>query len=107
MRATRKPPSAKAGGMLTLLSAISAAAVAIVALGVSGETYAQQQPSTKVANRLVSCGAADRVEPGKQGQTSLADRMSGANKTPYNCNMDFVGNWTGEGAEWQMAWFKD
>ena len=33
--------------------------------------------------------------------------MSGANKTPYNCNMDLVGNCPGEGAEWQMAWFKD
>jgi hypothetical protein len=54
-----------------------------------------------------NCGAGDRVEPGLQGQTSLVDRVSGANKTPYNCNMDLVGNFPGEGAEWQMAWFKD
>ena len=33
------------------------------------------------------CGASDRVEPGLQGQTSLADRQSGASQTAYNCNL--------------------
>ena len=49
-----------------------------------------------------------RFEPGLQGQTSLVDRMSGANKTPLQLQiLDLVGNRPGEGAEWQMAWFKD
>src|SRR5579862_8442766 len=86
---------------------VAAASIAVVmALGVCGGASAQQQPWTTPVPRA-NCGPTDRVEPGLQGQTSLADRMSGASQTPYNCNMDFVGNFTGEGAEWQMAWFQD
>ena len=86
---------------------IAAASVAAaLAIGMCSEASAQQQPWTTPVPRA-NCGSGDRVEPGLQGQTSLADRMSGASQTPYNCNMDFVGNFTGEGAEWQMAWFQD
>jgi len=89
---------------LTLMGAASA--VVALTLGVCGQTVAQQVPWTKPVPRA-NCATTDRVEPGLQGQTSLVDRQSGANKTPYNCNMDLVGNRPGEGAEWQMAWFKD
>jgi hypothetical protein len=54
-----------------------------------------------------TCGAGDRVEPGLQGQTSLADRQSGASATAYNCNLDLVSQVQGEGAEWQLTWFND
>ena len=54
-----------------------------------------------------TCGANDRVEPGLQGQTSLADRMSGASETAYNCNLELVGQYQGQGAEWQLTWFND
>ena len=53
------------------------------------------------------CGATDRVEPGLQGQTSLADRQSGASKTAYNCNLQLVGQVQDQGAEWQLTWFND
>ena len=53
------------------------------------------------------CGASDRVENGLQGQTTLADRQSGASETAYNCNLDLVGQYQGEGAEWQLTWFND
>ena len=53
------------------------------------------------------CGTSDRVEPGLQGQTSLADRESGASETAYNCNLELVGQHQGEGAEWQLTWFND
>jgi hypothetical protein len=53
------------------------------------------------------CGPNDRVETGLQGQTTLTERMSGASMTAYNCNLELVGQFTGEGAGWQHAWFDD
>ena len=94
----------KSGWALTFMGAASVAAV--LALGVCGQTFAQQTPWTQPVPHA-NCGPNDRVEPGLSGQTILADRLSGASQTPYNCNMDLVGNFTGEGAEWQMAWYKD
>ena len=52
-----------------------------------------------------TCGAGDRVETGLQGQTPLADRQSGASQTAYNCNLEKVGQFEGEGSSWQLTWF--
>ena len=75
------------------------------------DTPAQQQEEQKVPWTKpvpkATCGAGDRVEPGLQGQTSLADRQSGASETAYNCNLELVGQHQGEGAEWQLTWFND
>jgi hypothetical protein len=54
-----------------------------------------------------SCSPGDRVEPGLQGQTSITDRQSGASETAYNCNLELVGQYQGEGAQWQVTWFND
>jgi hypothetical protein len=53
------------------------------------------------------CGPNDRVETGLQGQTTLAERLSGDSELGYNCNLELVGQFQGEGAKWQMAWFDD
>jgi hypothetical protein len=53
------------------------------------------------------CGIHDRTEKALQGQLTLADRESGASLKAYNCNLELVGSFAGEGAEWQMAWFGD
>jgi hypothetical protein len=53
------------------------------------------------------CGPNDRVETGLQGQTTLAERLSGASEEAYNCNLELVGQFGGEGASWQFAWFDD
>ena len=53
------------------------------------------------------CGAKDRVETALQGQTSIADRQSGASEQAYNCNLELVGQYQGEGANWQLAWQDD
>src|SRR4051812_21620783 len=84
---------------------LAASALTLITLGSAGVASAQTPWVDPVPR--ANCGSGDRVEPGLQGQTSLADRLSGASKTPYNCNLDFVGNFTGEGAEWQMAWYQD
>ena len=51
------------------------------------------------------CGPHDRTESGLQGQTTLAERMSGAADLGFNCNLELVGQFQGEGASWQMAAF--
>ena len=42
-----------------------------------------------------------------QGQTPLAARQSGATTQAYNCNLEKVGQFEGEGASWQLTWFED
>ena len=54
-----------------------------------------------------TCGPLDRPETGLQGQTPLADRQSGASTQAYNCNLEKVGQFEGEGASWQLTWFND
>jgi hypothetical protein len=53
------------------------------------------------------CGPNDRVEIGLQGQTTLSERMSGASLQAYNCNLELVGQFTGDGAKYQMTWHRD
>ena len=53
------------------------------------------------------CGPNDRVETGLQGQTTLAERLSGDSELGYNCNLELVGQSQGEGSKWQMASFED
>jgi len=98
----RHDPVVRINRGIALVLAASTAAVLALAGGQAGAQTPWVDPVPRA-----NCGSGDRVEPGLQGQTSLADRMSGASRTPYNCNLDFVGNFTGEGAEWQMAWYQD
>lgn len=51
------------------------------------------------------CGPRDRQESGLQGQTTPAERFGGAADKAFNCNLEPVGHFLGEGASWQMAWF--
>jgi hypothetical protein len=53
------------------------------------------------------CGPNDRTETGLQGQTTLAERFSGLAELGFNCNLELVGQFAGEGASWQFAWFDD
>jgi hypothetical protein len=44
------------------------------------------------------CGPGDRTESGLQGQTTVEERFSGDSELGYNCNLQLVGQYTGEGA---------
>ena len=44
------------------------------------------------------CGPSDRTESGLQGQTTSAERASGDSERGYNCNLELVGQFRGEGA---------
>jgi len=53
------------------------------------------------------CGPNDRPETALQGQTTVNERQSGASETAYKCNLDLVGQFQGEGANWQLAWYDE
>src|SRR5690349_10618656 len=44
------------------------------------------------------CGPSDRTEHGLQGQTTAEERASGDSERGYNCNLELVGQFRGEGA---------
>jgi hypothetical protein len=44
------------------------------------------------------CGSEDRIETGLQGQTTSLERASGDSALGYNCNLELVGQFRGEGA---------
>lgn len=62
------------------------------------------EPWSKPVPRA-ECGKGDRIESALQGQTTIAERMTGAALKAYNCNLELVGQFQGEGATWQMASF--
>src|SRR2546421_11406022 len=54
-----------------------------------------------------NCGPGSMPESGVQGQVPLEERQSGRSKEPYSCNLEMVGNYAGQGASWQHAWYED
>lgn len=53
------------------------------------------------------CGPGDRTESGLQGETTISERESGDSERGYNCNLNLVGQYLGEGTKSQgaLAWF--
>jgi len=84
----------KTVALLTLLG------VALVASSQSrspqGAT-AQPVPSAAAVSKA-TCGRMDRTETGLQGQTTPDERSSGKSEGGYNCNLELVGQFQGEGA---------
>jgi hypothetical protein len=69
-----------------------------------GAATSDAEPWTRPVPKA-TCGPKDRVETALQGQTTLAERMTGASEQAYTCNLELVGQFRGEGASWQMAAF--
>src|SRR6185437_10909656 len=44
------------------------------------------------------CGHSDHTESGLQGETTQKERSSGDSKRAYNCNLELVGEYRGDGA---------
>ena len=53
-----------------------------------------------------NCGPGDRTEGGMQGETTRQERVSGDSEKGYNCNLQLVGQFRGEGTKSQgaLAW---
>jgi hypothetical protein len=53
-----------------------------------------------------NCGPGDRTEGGMQGETTRQERLSGDSEKGYNCNLELVGQFRGEGTKSQgaLAW---
>lgn len=52
-----------------------------------------------------TCASGDVAEPALQGQVPIELRAAGF--TGFNCNTELVGQYQGDGAGWQHAWFED
>jgi hypothetical protein len=87
------------------LFAIPLATVAL--LTSSGQASANEPEAWSGAVPRAVCGPGDRPETGLQGEVTLADRTSGAVYVGFNCNLELVGTFQGEGASFGFTWFKD
>jgi hypothetical protein len=79
-------------------------------LALSGGAEAKKKPPPTPWTGPVpqaDCGPNDRVETGLQGQTSLFERTSGLSELGFNCNLELVGQFQGEGSKYMMDWFDD
>lgn len=54
-----------------------------------------------------TCRPEDRVETGLQGEVTVEDRVSGRSAQGYNCNIDLVGQYQGQGAGFVSASYKN
>src|SRR5258705_10360869 len=92
-----------------VVKAFAIAAVALPALLLGASTTASYE--TSVGQRAIAqpvpstapvpqatCGRMDRTETGLQGQTTPDERSSGKSERGYNCNLELVGQFQGEGA---------
>jgi hypothetical protein len=89
-----------------LVQAFAIASAALPGLWLSTSvTLAQDEPGLALTpgdGTLVdkaTCGPGDHTESGLQGETTVRERTSGDSMTAYNCNLELVGQWRGEGFE--------
>lgn len=80
------------------LSTIAAAALPglILAASMSSSAKEVSGPMTGSVPKAI-CSPGDHTESGLQGQTTPQERSSGDSKTAYNCNLELVGQYQGEG----------
>src|SRR3974390_229033 len=109
-RGTRPIQTMRRGEMFMPLAAIRWIALGGVAIALSladtNVSHADDMPAPWTSPvPKAKCGPGSRAESGLQGSTSLAERFGGASAQGFRCNMELVGQWQGEGASWQMAWF--
>jgi len=97
MDSERKFPIVKRRYLNAVLTAVLTALVTLPPLLAMGASVPK-----------ADCGPNDRPETGLQGQTTQAERESGDSERGYNCNLELVGQFQGEGSKsWHMAWFDD
>ncbi len=76
--------------------------------GGGGGSPGNPAPPEKIqeyATKVAACASADVPESGLQGQVPAAVRAAGFKG--FNCNMELVGQYVGEGGDWSAATFRD
>ena len=63
--------------------------------------------SASAATPTATCRTTDRPETGISGETTAAERSSGAAMQGFTCNTDLIGQYQGEGASWQLTAWKN
>jgi len=89
-----------------LAKRLAISTVPLLGLLLSNSTFSADPAGKRSPTQLGSmgpvpkaeCGAADRTEGGLQGQTTSLERASGDSRLGYNCNLELVGQFRGEGA---------
>src|SRR3954464_13795916 len=56
---------------------------------------------------IAHCRPGDKTESGLQGLTTPAEIQAGKQLEGFNCNVDLVGQYQGEGASWQLTAWKN
>ena len=87
-----------------LVRRVAISTVSLLGLVLSNSIVAD--PGSRRANEVGSmapvpkaeCGPSDHTESGLQGQTTSQERSSGDSQRGYNCNLELVGQFRGEGA---------
>src|SRR5436190_3478238 len=79
-----------------ILFAIST--VLLLGLLFNGSGFAADATGSMGPVPKAQCGPSDRTEKGLQGQTTSQERASGDSQHGYNCNLELVGQFRGEGA---------
>src|SRR5207253_2176990 len=85
---------------------VSIPAVALLASWILASIGVAKEPEP--ATRMgpvpkANCGPTDRTEGGLQGETTRQERLSGDSENGYNCNLELVGQFRGEGTKSQRA----
>src|SRR5256885_1911607 len=86
-----------------LVSRFAISAVLLLGLLFSNSAFAAAAGKSNESGSMgpvpkAQCGTSNRTESGLQGQTTSEERASGDSKLGYNCNLELVGQFRGEGA---------
>ncbi|MHB8508827.1 MAG: LVIVD repeat-containing protein [Candidatus Dormibacteria bacterium] len=92
-------------GLITPVAGAICGGLAVVAVLTGYPTPSVGLAAAGVSVPKATCGPGSRPEPGLQGQVPLANRASGDSQLGYRCNLELVGQFAGQGASWQMAWY--
>ena len=85
-----------------------AAVIALCCAGLASadKPGSNEDPVPLTVPKPVACGANDKPETALQGQVPLALRVAPGGFKGFNCNLELVGQYRGDGANWQTTQFK-